>query len=86
MPTALGLEIVHQVVGVVGRRVAGAALAFAEDDLLPAQLGGGGLTRVELAEHVQLGRRRETQLLLEFGHQVDLINALPSPGPGHVSQ
>jgi hypothetical protein len=55
MPTALGLEIVHQVVGVVGRRVAGAALAFAEDDLLPAQLGGGGLTRVELAEPSSLG-------------------------------
>jgi len=34
---------VHQVVGVVGRGVAGAALALAEKDLLAAQLGGGSL-------------------------------------------
>src|SRR6266403_3211833 len=40
---ALGLEIVHQVVGVVGRGVARAALALAEEDLLAAQLGGGSL-------------------------------------------
>src|ERR1700676_3378439 len=33
---ALGLEIVHQVVGVIGRGVAGSAPALAEEDLLAA--------------------------------------------------
>jgi len=36
---ALGLEIVHQVVGVIGGGVASTALALAEEDLLAAQLG-----------------------------------------------
>src|SRR5258707_3190347 len=72
---ALGLEIVHQVVGVVGRGVARAALALAEEDLLAAQLGGGSLARIELSEHVEFRCRRETQLLLEFRHQVDLVDA-----------
>src|SRR2546430_17527064 len=62
---ALGLEIVHQVVGIVRRGVAGAALAFAEEDLLPTQLDRSGLARIEFPEHVQLLCRRETQLLLE---------------------
>src|SRR5258706_15910438 len=73
---ALGLEIVHQVVGVVGRGVAGAALALAEKDLLAAQLGGGSLAWIELSEHVELRCRRKTQLLLEFRHQVDLVDAI----------
>src|ERR1700746_2437442 len=54
---ALELEIVHEVVGVVGRGVAGTALALAEEDLLPAQLGGGGLAWIELSQHVELWRR-----------------------------
>src|SRR6266446_2382959 len=73
---ALGLEIVHQVVGVVGGGVAGAALSLTEEDILPPQLSGRGFARIELAEHVQLRCRRETQLLLEFRHQVDLIDAI----------
>src|SRR6202158_5182660 len=47
---ALGLEIVHQVVGVVGRGMAGLATALAEEDLLAAQLRLRGLDRIELAE------------------------------------
>ena len=72
---ALGLEIVHQVVGIVRRGVAGAAPALAEEDLLAAQLGGGSLARIKLAEHVEFRCRRETELLLEFRHQVDLVDA-----------
>src|SRR5882757_6530325 len=73
---ALDLEIVHQVIGVVRRGVAGTALALAEEDLLPAQLGGGGLAWIELSEHVELRRRRESQKLLELGHDIDLMAAL----------
>ena len=51
----------------VGRRVAGAASALAEEDLLPAQLGEGGPAGIEIAEHVQLRRRLEAQHLLELG-------------------
>src|SRR6202045_2277116 len=43
---ALGLEIVHQVIGVIGRGVAGIAAALAEEYLLAAQLGGRGVARI----------------------------------------
>src|SRR6266481_6822010 len=56
---ALGLEIMHQVVGVIGRGVAGTAPALAEEDLLAAQFGLRGLGRIEPAEHVELRGRRE---------------------------
>src|ERR1700720_429173 len=69
---ALGLEIVHQVVGVIGRGVAGPAPAFAEEDLLAAQFGLRGLGRIEPAEYVKLRCRRETKFLLKFRHQPDL--------------
>jgi len=45
--------------------VADTALALAEEDLLPAQLG-------ELSEHIELWRWREPQHRLELGHDVDL--------------
>jgi hypothetical protein len=35
-----------------------------------------GLAGIELSEHVEFRCRRETQLLLEFRHQVDLIEAI----------
>src|SRR5882762_9519024 len=52
---ALGLEIVHQVVGVIGCGVAGIAPALAEEDLLAAQLGLRSLARIELAEQSSFG-------------------------------
>src|SRR5258708_33856120 len=48
---ALGLEIVHQVVGVIGRGMAGATLALAQGDPLAAQLGGGGPRPSRVAGH-----------------------------------
>src|SRR5258705_3025761 len=72
---ALGFEIMHQIVGVVRGGMAGTALSLAEEDVLPPQLSGRGLAWIELAEYVQLRCRWEAQLLLEFRHQVDLIDA-----------
>src|SRR6202140_798379 len=69
---ALGLEIVHQVVRVIGRGVAGTAPALAEEYLLAAQFGLRGLARIENAEHVEFRCRREAQFLLEFRHRVAL--------------
>src|SRR5262249_47227967 len=70
------LEIVHRVVRVVRRRMAGAALALAVEDLLAAQLRLAGLPRVEPSEHVELRRRREVEQLLELGHEVELAPPL----------
>ncbi len=72
---SLRLQVVHQVVGVVRRRVAGRALALAEEDLLAALLAFGRLRRVELAEEVELRGRWEVEEFLELGHEVDLAAA-----------
>src|SRR5216684_2200248 len=74
---ALQLQIVHRVVGVMRRRVAGGALALAEEHLLSAQLGLGGLDRIELAVHdAQLGGGREVEQFLHLRHEVHLAAAL----------
>src|SRR5690606_13204587 len=70
---ALELEVVHGVVGVVGRGVAGEALAATEEDLLTTQLLLGGEARIQLAvDDAQLGGGREVQDGLELGHVVHL--------------
>jgi len=46
---ALGLEIVHQIVGVKGRLMASRALALAEEDILASHLGLCRLGGIELA-------------------------------------
>ena len=73
---ALDPQVVHEVVGVVRRGVAGDALGLAEEQLLAAQLALAGLGGIELAEHVELGRRREVEQVLELGHEVHLAAAL----------
>src|SRR5260370_5983530 len=54
----------------------GRALPLAKEDLLAVQLGRAGLGGIELDEDVELGRGREVQQLLEFGHEMDLAAAL----------
>src|ERR1700737_191245 len=78
---ALGLQVVHQIVGVEGRLVASRALALAEEDLLAAHLGLRRLGGIELAENVELGRRRKIQHFLDIGHEVDLAAALQRVHP-----
>src|SRR5882757_9244008 len=73
---ATGLQIVHQVVGVVRRRVAGGTLALTQKNFLPAQLLWGRFRWIEMPEKVELGRRRKVQEFLEFGHEVHLAAAL----------
>src|SRR5437773_349076 len=78
---ALQLEVVHRVVGVVRRYVAGGALGLAEEDRLPPHLRLAGLAWVELAVDRQLGGGREVEQLLELGHEVDLAAALERVDP-----
>jgi len=73
---ALGLQVVHQIVGVEGRLMASRALALAEEDLLAAHLGPRRLGRIELAENIELGCGWKIQHLLKIGHKVDLAAAL----------
>ena len=70
------LQVVHQVVRVVRRRMADRALGLAEEQLLAAHLRFARLRRIELAEHVELGRRREIEQFLELRHEMDLAAAL----------
>src|SRR3984893_82248 len=73
---ALGLEVVHQIVGVERRLVASRALTLAEEDLLAVHLGLCRLGGIELTEDVELGRGGKVQHLLKIGHEVDLAAAL----------
>src|SRR5712691_4804731 len=61
--------------------MASRALALAEEDLPAAHLGGVRLGGIELAEDVELGRRRKVQHLLKIGHEVDLAAALERVRP-----
>ena len=70
----------HEIVGVIGRLVAGGALGLAEEQTLAAQLALGGFGRIELAEDVELGRGREIEQLLELSHEMDLAPALEDVG------
>ncbi len=69
---ALGLEVMHEVVGVKGGGVARRAFALAEEHSLPAQLGLAGLFGIEFAVPAQLGSRRKVQDGLELAHEVGL--------------
>src|SRR5258707_9905428 len=73
---ATGLQIVHQVVGVVRRRVAGGTLALTEKNFLPAQLLWGGFSWIEMPEKIELWRPRKVQEFLEFCHKMHLAAAL----------
>ena len=73
---SFGLQVVHQIVGIVGSGVANRAFSLFHENLLPPQLGLGGLFRVQLAENVQLRRGREIQKSLKLGHEMHLAAAL----------
>src|SRR6516165_3382386 len=68
---ALRVQIVHVVVGVIGRRVARGALGFAEEKLLTLHLGriGFELLGIEFAVDTEARRRWEAEQILELGHE-----------------
>ena len=67
-------EIVHQVVGVVGRRVAALHRPLPKK-ISGRAFGGGGLARIGNAEHVSFGTRGKPSSSA-IRHQVDLIDAI----------
>src|SRR5665213_267102 len=71
-----GLQIVRRVVGVIGRNMARRALRFAEKQLLPSELGFGGLLWIEFAKNVQLRRRWKVEQLLDLRHRLHLAAAV----------
>src|SRR5215469_534360 len=72
---ALHVQVMHQIVGVVGCLVARTTLPFAKKDLLTAQLLRCGFVGVELSKYIEFGRGRKIQDLLKFGHVVDLASS-----------
>jgi len=72
---ALELEIVHEVLGVLGRGVAGTALALAEEDLLSAELRRGWPCpdRAFRARRASGAGGNSQHLLERLGHDVDLM-------------
>src|SRR5262249_14763338 len=73
---SLHLQVMHQVVGVVGRNVTDRAVRLAEEDRLAAQLRLTGLRRVETAIEVELRRGRKVEQFLHLGHEMNLTAAL----------
>jgi hypothetical protein len=55
--------------------------ALAEEDLLAAQLLGGGKRRVQAAKDIELRSRREVQQRLELAHEVNLTATLENVDP-----
>lgn len=70
----VGLQIVHRVVGVVRRLMAGRTLALAEEYFLAMHLCQGSLCRVKLPIPSQLRSWREIQDFLKFRHKVNLAS------------
>src|SRR5262249_13841766 len=64
---ALGLQVVYQIVGVEGRTDGKSRTGPCQKDLLAAHLGPRRLGGIELAESIELGRRRKIQHLLKIG-------------------
>src|SRR5262245_57951318 len=73
---ALHLQVMHQVVGVIGRNVTDRAVRLAEEERLAAQLRLAGLRRVETAIDVKLRRGRKVEQFLHLGHEMNLAAAL----------
>src|SRR6476469_3463697 len=66
------LEIMHQVVRVVGRGMASSAFTLAEENFLTTKFLRGRFVRVELAIEAELLCRGEIEDFLELGHVLNL--------------
>ncbi len=73
---ALGLQVVHAVVGVVRARVTRRASGLAVEERLALEFGGRGHGGIQLPIDVQLGGRRKIEDRQELRHEVDLGAAL----------
>lgn len=78
---ALHSQVVHEVVGVIRRDVAGGTLGLAREERLAAHLALGGLAGVESAQVVELRCGRKVEQRLELGHEMHLAAALEDVHP-----
>lgn len=69
-------EVVHEVVGVIRRGVAGGALTLTEENILTTDFVLRGFGGVELTEDVKLRCGREVEQLLKLRHELHLTAAL----------
>lgn len=74
---ALRLQIVHKIIGVVGRLMATHTVRSAKKKSLPTHLGLIAFSGIDLAVDAQLGRWREVRYLLEhLAATLKNVNAL----------
>src|SRR6202051_1492527 len=73
---SLYMQVVHQIVSIVGSLVTGGALPFSKEDLLTVKFSRRRFLRVEFSKYVEFGRRREVQNFLKFRHVVNLTTAV----------
>ena len=72
----LGLQIMHQVVGVVRSLMAFRAARFAKEQLLTTHFGGIRFSGIELPIDTELRSRRKIEYLLKLGHSMYLTAAI----------
>src|ERR1700730_2817678 len=72
----LHVQVVHQVVGIVGSLMASGALSFTKEYFLAVKFFRCRFPRVEFLQHVEFGRWRKVQNLLKFSHVVNLAAAV----------
>src|SRR5260370_8295386 len=68
----------HEVVGVIGRRMTRRAVRLAEEERLAAHLLSGGFCRIELSINIELGSGRKVEYFLKLRHEVNLASTLES--------
>jgi len=73
---AFGAQVVHQIDGVVGCRLATGAVGLAKEKFLASHFRFGRELGVEFAVDAEVGRRWEVEDFLKFCHCMDLRRAV----------
>ena len=68
----LRLQVMHEVIGVIGRGMTPGTSGFSKENSLSPHLRLGCLLRIKPSVDPELGSRREIQQCLELRHEMDL--------------